>query len=794
MEAFIVLVLVVIILLLIHIRSRQNEIADQNQKNYLSLKNELAELKKRAGTNIAKEETPLKATDESVVQWRPYKAPEPIEKIAPSKEEIKETEKPKEEKTIPPPPIIKERVPEPVTESLWDKWIRNNPDLEKFIGENLINKIGIAVLVLGIGFFVKYAIDQNWINEIGRVCIGITCGIIMIGIAHRLRNSYRSFSSVMAGGGIAVFYFTIAFAFHEYQLFSQTTAFIIMVIITAFAVALALLYDKIELAVIAVVGGFLAPFLVSNGSNNYVALFTYLLILNTGILAIAYFKKWQLLHVLSFFFTLLILGGWMLGEYGFNNNNKKFTDANALFFASGFYIIFLITALIHNLRKQKSFNAFDFALMIMITASYYAEGMVALHSWDDGAYQGIFTIALGIINLALAWYLYKRHTGDKNLLYLLIGLTVTFISLAAPVQLHGHSITLFWSAETVLLFWLFLKSRMKTFKHASFIILVSMAVSLLIDWSLAGNKNHDTLLIIFNNWRGVVTNIVAIISFGLYAWLLKKEPGEDYILGIKNSSFSQLMTICATMVLYLTCIFGINLYFIKELTYDIPNAYHQLFTYVFIAVIVLFIQRHKTGDHFRITIPLLITGFFFYLVSIVRANDLITGVINHEYLIIHSIVHWLADICLLYLLYQLISITKRNIVALGRSFAWFISILLFLFLSIECKHLYVTILARSGSIDIFTAQYLKAGLTIVWALFSFVLMWLGMKYKYKTLRIISLSIFSVALLKLFLFDITNISAGGKIAAFIMLGILLLVISFMYQRLKKIIIEDESKTI
>ena len=94
----------------------------------------------------------------------------------------------------------------------------------------------------------------------------------------------------------------------------------------------------------------------------------------------------------------------------------------------------------------------------------------------------------------------------------------------------------------------------------------------------------------------------------------------------------------------------------------------------------------------------------------------------------------------------------------------------------------------------YNAQFAKAGLTIVWAIFSFVIMWLGMKYKYKTLRIISLSIFTLALLKLFLLDISNISEGGKIAAFIMLGILLLIISFMYQRLKKIIIDNEEKTI
>ena len=132
--------------------------------------------------------------------------------------------------------------------------------------------------------------------------------------------------------------------------------------------------------------------------------------------------------------------------------------------------------------------------------------------------------------------------------------------------------------------------------------------------------------------------------------------------------------------------------------------------------------------------------------------------------------------------------------ALGNPFAWLINIVLLVFFSIECRHLYVSLLAQSTNLNTITTQYLKAGLTIIWALFSFVIMWLGMKYKNKSLRIISLSIFSAALLKLFLFDIRNISEGGKIAAFIMLGILLLVISFMYQRLKKIIIYNEEKTI
>ena len=100
-------------------------------------------------------------------------------------------------------------------------------DLEKWIGEHLIAIIGIGVLVLGLVFFVKYAIDKNWINEIGRVCIGVLSGAALITLAHKLRKTYRTFSSILVGGGIAVLYFTITIAFrtiicfHRWQLLSS---------------------------------------------------------------------------------------------------------------------------------------------------------------------------------------------------------------------------------------------------------------------------------------------------------------------------------------------------------------------------------------------------------------------------------------------------------------------------------------------------------------------------------------------------------------------------------------------
>jgi uncharacterized membrane protein len=796
MEFLLFIAVILIIVLLFIIRGNQKELQKRNEQTFKSLKKDLLDLKEQLSQSREKEiipskEIPLKPTDEEVVQWRPAvpiqtpveKSEEPQPISAPIQKETATVIVPSE-KVRPRHDVVMPK------ESWWDKWVRNNPDFEKFVGENLANKIGIAVLVLGIGFFVKYAIDQNWIKEAGRVAIGIGCGVIMIGIAHYLRNTYRSFSSVMAGGGIAVFYFTIAFAFHEYSLFSQTTAFIIMVVITAFAVTLSLLYDKIELAVIAVIGGFLVPFLVSNGSGNYVVLFTYLLILNIGILCVSYFKKWPLLYIISFFFTLVIYGGWLIQQSMLSNHPLPYK--NALLFASSFYIIFLFVVLVYNIRKQRPFKAFDFSLLMLITFSYYAQGIIILGEWNDGAYQGLFTIIMSVINLCLAWWLYVSNKGDKNLLYLLIGLTLTFLSLAAPVQLHGQSITMFWAAEAVLIYWLHQKSGISIFKYSSAIVLAMMLISLLMDWSIANEASTSHLPMMFTNWQGIVTNVVAIISLSLYSWLLYKKAEEDYVLSIRSRLAAVYIAVLAVLVTYLSCIFGVNLYFAIANNYDVPNVYHQLITYGFVALLLFILKKVKLFEIPLIEFALVFAAFGLYIFSSIAAYSLVDGVIAGKYAGKHLWMHWLAGIILLYLFFVIVKILRSKTTVINGA-GWVINILLVLFFSIEFRHLYVTVLADAKNIFMYHAQYMKAGLTIVWAVYSFVIMWLGMKHKYKTLRIISLSLFTLALLKLFLFDIRNISAGGKIAAFIMLGVLLLVISFMYQRLKKIIIDNEEKS-
>ncbi len=123
-------------------------------------------------------------------------------------------------------------------------------------------------------------------------------------------------------------------------------------------------------------------------------------------------------------------------------------------------------------------------------------------------------------------------------------------------------------------------------------------------------------------------------------------------------------------------------------------------------------------------------------------------------------------------------------------FTWIATGGIVLLLSVEIHHFIIWInYSKEESWAYWQNLYYKAGLSILWGLCSFIMMWLGMKYRFRTLRVISLTLFTITLIKLFGYDIRNIPPGGKIAAFILLGVLLLTISFMYQRLKKMIIDD-----
>lgn len=807
MEVLSVLLFIVVIILILSLKSNM-------QNRLVSLETELKKLREQLFTKNA--DAIATVPNEQIVT-------QPIEEISPpilekpwdsgfkvveEKSLSEELESLLENTETTPQPVSEtepEKIAEPVfapdfqsvspqqtVPQLGPSFMERNPDLEKFIGENLISKIGIAILVLAIGFFVKYAIDNDWIGPVGRVGIGILCGGILAAVAHRLRNSYKAFSSVLAGGGLAIFYFTITLAYHQFHLFSQTVSFIIMVVITAFAVVLSQLYNRQELAIIALIGGFATPFMVSNGSGNYKALFSYLIILNAGLLFIAYNKAWRLLNVLAFIFTVVLFGSWL---YTLKTDTSPSTYGSGLLFATVFYLLFFIINIAHNIRENKKFIASDFGILLANTALYFAAGLYCLTAMKAVEYRGLFTALLGVFNLVTSFILFRNRKIDNNILYLLIGVTLSFISLTAPIQLNGNNITLFWASESVLLYWLYGKSKIHIIRLTSFIVWAAMLVSLVMDWVNVYGSGDNLIPVIIN--RGFITTVFSAIASYILFILRSKDKTETAKTEI--IPHPNLFRVAGILLLFVAGAFEINYQF----RFHYPGSglhllYLLLYTFAFVLIFNLIttrIQSLKSAWYIRTGILALCV--IIYLFSIPNIFSIQRQILQHQVTGSHFIAHWISTIFLGLIIYQLITIIRTNLVTTKNynGLTWLICIVTVIFLSAEV-HLLINsfFYSNENSLSDIQRVYVKTGLPILWGLSSFCFMWLGMKYKYRSLRIISLTLFSIILLKLFIFDIRNIPVAGKIAAFFSLGVLLLVVSFMYQRLKRIIIEDEKKPV
>ena len=795
MEIFLLLALLVILLVVFsNVSGLKNEL--------VKVQNELFELKnlinRKDQHEITKSDEKPKITG-PIEQGKPAELPkrDPGVTEGPAKEKpaFKWSPKIPEKEIITfqttSPTAVPAYVPPPAQPGWFSKWLQDNPDMEKFIGENLINKIGISVLVLGIAFFVKYAIDQEWINKIGRVCIGLFCGIILTWLGNRLRKNYHAFSSVLVGGSLAVFYFTIAFAFHQYHLISQGAAFGIMIIITVFAVVISILYDRIELGILATIGGFITPFLVSQGDGNWFVLFSYLSILNAGLIVLAYYKRWRTINFIAFFFTQIIYLGWVISK----TDTPGFNYQGIFIFGMIFYIMFLAMNVIHHVIRGSKLKAFDFIILLSANLCFFGSGIYIIRESGASQFSGLFTASLGLVNLVLAYLFFKQSKADKKFIYLLIGITISFISLAAPVQLRGHYITLFWSAEIVVLLWLYQKSFIILLKTTVLLVTGLMLISLVMDWSDLYSDGTILHPVLFN--KGWMTGICSSLSLFLVYRLLRKEADTFFAWGITNKLLRNIYFVSSVLILFAAGALEINDQFTKRVPVNfMQTVYEQLYLSLFVLILLIVLRRlkYKTHRFIPLILPFLVMGFYLSAIESVQTTE--RSVLDSGHFRAFFTGSWISALFILLLVANAIKWIRENMVSFTRilpQLTWIIAIMCVIIFSAEIRNAFVWInYSDKTSFDGEGSVFDKAGLTVVWAVSSFFMIWLGMKYRYKPLRITALVLFGVTLIKLFMFDIRDIAPGGKIIAFILLGALLLIISFMYQRLKKIIIDDSVK--
>ena len=649
-----------------------------------------------------------------------------------------------------------------------EEYATSETNFEKYIGENLFGKIGILIFIIGIGFFVKYAIDQNWINETARTLMGYAVGAGMLVLAERLHKRYHTFSSLLAGGAFGIYYLITAIAFHYYALFSHTIAFVILCITTIFMSAVSVLYDRKELAVTALVGGFIAPFIISTDSSSIISLQIYITILNIGMFCLAMYKKWAILPMVSFAFTYIIL--WGTTALGSFSDSEAVTTYPTLFaFATLFYVIFLLPV-VFILRTQYGENT-RLGLLGIITANsfmYLIYGDFLLQhfeaSSDTTAYLAFFIAA---VNLAIHLYLRFRVEGQDTLRNLMLGLAVTFASMGIPILFSAANVLMVWAAESVLLLWLFTKEKNRIYELASAVLLL-LTLGALAYYRTTDTFIHDTGDSLFFNGAFFVTTFVSIAYYVVAVIMqFNKELFSDTKRLIAYTPCNAIAYALGFSILFLA--FRDNYHFHLE---QPISEYASLLT----ANIILLGGALILRKRFEISENKLAYEISLYLAGILFAMT-VWNYTDPEGLLLR----WLmALVTIAYMAYcmrgQLLVTSNQRNLHIEYSI---ISTLMWLTLT---RLLLITF----NEVNFSTAFSLSLGIA------AFILMCIGMRYHSKEIRIVSLAEFGIVIGKLILNDVWAMPALGKIIVFISLGALLLILSFLYQKLKDALFNEKEQ--
>ncbi len=751
------------------------------------IKGQLQALNIEANKNIPKEVKSLIESENHQI---------PSEQVFPNKQFVEPTTK----------------VKQPITPSSIPRYTaKQKSDIEKFIGENLINKIGILITIVGVAIGAKYSIENDLISPLTRIILGYIMGFGLLGVGLKLKEKYKNFSAVLVSGAMVILYFITFSAYSFYELIPQSLTFLLMVVFTVFTVVAALNYNLPIIAHLGLVGAYAVPFLLSNDSGRVEILFSYVAIINIGILFISFKKYWKSIYYSSFLLTWVIYLSWFFFSYKLDDFSLAFI------FLTVFFAIFYCTLLAYKLIKKEVYDFGDILLLLANSFIFYGVGYALLTDLENGEeLLGLFTLANAIIHFSISAAIYKQKLADKNLFYLIAGLVLVFITLAVPVQLDGNWVTIIWAGEAALLFWIGRTKAVTVYEKLSYILMALAFISLVHDWMAYAPYNalgeESTFTPILN--LRYLTGALFLVAFGFINYLYKS---EKFVSPLKEGGFlkkfiSVIIPGILIFVLYNSLRLEIADYFETKyiasyleindqdgsyMNYHQNEDYHNFkivwiyfYTLLFLAILSLFnIKKLKNnGLGYVLIVASAFTFLFFFSQGIIALTDLRQTYIHQEsseyynHGIFNLLIRYIAIISVLSLVFVGVLSVKSGIMKKGLQtpFTVLLHIIILAILSTEL----IAWLDLAGS-----TQSYKLGLSILWGLYALLLIALGIWKRQPSLRIMAIVLFGFTLLKLFLYDISDMNTISKTIVFVILGLLLLIISFLYNKFKMKITND-----
>jgi uncharacterized membrane protein len=673
-------------------------------------------------------------------------------------------------------------------------------DLESLVGGSIFSWAGILAAVFAVAFALKYAFDKDWISPSVRVGLGALVGAGLLAVAERLRRrGMRPYAYVLSGGGVLILYLSVYAAYEYYRLLAQPVAFLLMTAVTAVAVLLSVRLNALPVAVLGLVGGFLTPVLLSTGQDNQIALFTYVSLLDAGVLAVAYFKRWRVLDFLSFAATTLMTLGWAVRYY---DKGKLWTT---LLFVSLFFVVYSLLSFFHNVLPRRRSRWFDVALLASNATVYF--GFCYL-MWTDAVYPDAApatqALLVALFFAALFYYARAHSPEDRLLTHAYVGAAVTFLTAAVAIQLELQWVTIVWAVEGLMLTWAGLRAGEPAARRAA----VAVFAVALLHWlgfdaqqyafdpvTLAEGGNNFVPLL---NARAL--SCLALVSaLAGAAWLYRGQAaadgggGRDALGEGERSAAVGLYTLAANglaltlLTLDLSDYFGRQKALSEGLARERAEGARQfsltaLWSIWGAGLIAYGGARAQRAARYA-GLTLLVLATLKALVVDLMFYDAVwhAPLVNHTFLAFALVVAAYAAAVRFYARGgDSLGDEERSVVP---ALVVIANVLALVALSAEAVGYFESrrVLGADAALQRDVGLSKQLALSVVWALYGAGLLLVGRVRRSRLLRLMALALLGLTTLKVFLLDLAGLDSAYRIVSFIVLGAILLAVSYLYQK-------------
>ena len=666
-----------------------------------------------------------------------------------------------------------------------------NVTMEFAVATTWLLRLGIFILILGIGFFLSYTATSEAMGPLVRISVSVLTGVLLlVGGIKLISGQYDLIGQGLAGAGFSTFYFSFFTGF-RLEVVGAPLAFALMILVTIAAGVIAIRRNSLLIAILGIAGGYLTPFMIETQNPSVVSFLGYLLLLGSGVLFIAWRKDWRILNYIGFAATSLLT----LKAVDSGFSPERFWEFMP--FLVGFFTLFSTATFVYHLVSKQKATLLELLFLFLNASVFLAFSVHLVENTFSREAIAFVTLGLAVFYVGHIAYFLRKNIEDKGLLLSFMGLSSVFVAITLPLVLSKGWITASWAIQGFVMLWIASRMKSEFLRQLAYVLYLIVLVRITI-FDL-----HDQFgqpMVSLSGGEYALALVERLFLFGLpiasffAAGRLFSREGKKagtWLISDKNDIkpwFGQTLfsRICFWVVAGLSFLV-LNFEAIHTFSYLYEPFTRPALTFIWLGLAAVLFREMLANPNglaanlFWMIISILTLKIFFFDISfwnpgvnlVYQVNEFFAGgvmrLLNFGSLIAFLVLAWQFSI-------RHLPDSKTTKIFAFASLAG-----LFGYLSLEVW----------TALNQFVPGLRMGGLSIFWAIFALSILLVGISKSQAELRGIGLSLFIGVILKVFVIDLAGLDQLFRIISFIILGLVILFGSFLYLKYRHRFLTDSS---